>query len=202
MDNSDKLNKSDILQILTLIRANYENAYANTSDEEAALLVQFWHESLKPYPKTLVFEGTKNAIRNSEFPPRLATILNEIKKLTAANEPTFEELWAELNGVLGKVYDISRYLCYPQHYKQATDKIESIFKNLSRDLQLYLVTPSALIELSEMSQESLTFEKARFFKSMPPLRKNLQDRTQAQQFLAICEQKTKINLLENKKSDT
>jgi hypothetical protein len=197
----DKLNQTDILQMLTLIRANYDNAYSYTSDEEAALLVQFWYESLKQYPKTLVFEGTKNAIRNNEFPPRLATIISEIKKLQSANEPTNEELWAELNSVLGKVYDISRYLCYPQHYKNATAKIEEVFNGLNKTLQLYLVTPSALVELSELSQESLAFEKARFFKSLPPLKKNLQDRASAQQFISLCEKQTKINLLNDKKSD-
>jgi hypothetical protein len=182
----DKLKQTDILQILTLIRANYENAYANKGDEEAELLVKFWFESLNKYPRSAVLEGTKNAIRNCEYPPRLANIIDEIKKLITSNDPSDEELWAQLNGVLGRVYRTSRYLQYPQHYQWAKDKIQEIYNGLNENLKLYVVNPSSLVEISELEPEVLAFEKARFYKHMPVLRKNNSDKKAAEEFLKLC----------------
>jgi hypothetical protein len=182
----DNLKQTDILQMLTLIRANYDNAYANTSDEEAQLLVKFWYESLKDYPRTAVLEGTKNAIRNSEFPPRLANIIDEVKKLTACDTLSDEQLWGQLVGVLGRVYNVSRYLQYPQHHKWANDKLNEIYKGLDANLKLYVVNTSSLVEISELEPEALSFEKARFFKHMPLLRKNNENALNATKFIELC----------------
>jgi hypothetical protein len=187
----DKLTQTDVLQMLTLIRANYDNAYANTSDEEAKLLVKFWYESLCGYPRSAVLEGTKNAIKNCEFPPRLANIIDEVKKLTQTNSLSDEELWAELNGVLGSVYRTSRYLQYPQHYEWTKNRINEIYNGLNEMLKLYVVNTSTLIEIAELEPDVLAFEKTRFFKHMPVLRKNNESRQQAAAFLQLTAQTTK-----------
>jgi hypothetical protein len=182
----DNLKQTDILQMLTLIRANYDTAYANTSDEEAQLLVKFWYESLKDYPRSAVLEATKNAIRSSEFPPRLATIIEEVKKLTACDTLSDEQLWGQLTGVLTRVYNVSRYLQYPQHHKWANEKLNEIYQGLDASLKLYVVNTSTLVEISELEPEALAFEKARFFKHMPQLRKNNENAVNATKFIELC----------------
>ncbi len=42
-------------------------------------------------------------------------------------------------------------------------------------LKLYVVNVSTLVEISELTPDSLPYEKARFFKQMPVLRKNKAD---------------------------
>lgn len=177
------LKKQDILKILTLIRANYDNAYASTSIEEAEMLINFWYDCLNKYSYETVYEATKNAISNSQFVPRLANIVNEAEKIVTADRKSDEELWAELTDKLYEVYDVSRYLPYPQHYKIASKKLDKIYISLSEDLKLYVVNVSTLIELSELQPENLVYEKARFFKQMPVLRAHAKDKQAAQVLL-------------------
>lgn len=177
------LKKQDVIKILTLIRANYDNAYANTSAEEAEMLVNFWYDCLNKYSYEIVYEATKNAICKSEYIPKLANIINQAEKLTAPDKKSDEELWAELSDKLSEVYDVSRYLPYPQHYDKAAKKLDGIYASLSEDIKLYVVNVSSLIEISELPAENLVYEKARFFRQMPVLRAHAKDKQSAQLLL-------------------
>ena len=177
------LKKQDIIKILTLIRANYDNAYSSTSIEEAEMLINFWYDCLNKYSYEVVYEATKNAISKSEYIARLANIVAEAEKLVAVDKKSDEELWAELTDNLSEVYDVSRYLAYPQHYDNASNKLDQIYSALSEELKLYVVNVSTLIELSALPSENLVFEKARFFKQMPVLRKHAKDKQAAQMLL-------------------
>ncbi len=186
---SIKLKKTDIIKILTLIRVNYDNAYANTSEEEALILVDFWYDSLKDYDYETVFCATKNAIKNCEFIPRIANILSEAQKLTAKSDKSDELLWAELTEVFGRVFDVSRYLAYPQHYNWASERLNKIYAELDDEIKLYVVNVSSLIELSCLTDENLIYERARFFRQMPVLRKRSNDAAQSKQFLELINSK-------------
>lgn len=173
------LKKQDVIKILTLIRANYDNAYAHTSPEEAEMLVNFWYDCLNKFSYEIVYEATQNAICKSEYIPRLANIVSEAEKLVSPDKKSDEELWAELSDKLSQVYDVSRYLLYPQHYKKASEQLDKIYDSLSDEIKLYVVNVSTMIEISEMPTDKLGFEKARFFKQMPVLRANAKDKKSA-----------------------
>lgn len=179
-----QLTHNDILKIIELLRVNYDNAYMGYNSEQAATLRDFWYESLKNYPKEIVFESVKSLITKNEFVPRLANIIEEIEKLLAPDAQTDEQLWAELTSVLGRVYDVSRYLSYPQHYGWANGKLKEIYDGLSEDLKLFAVNVSTLVELAEISPEGLQFERARFFKQMPVLRKHSRAKNAADRLIS------------------
>lgn len=179
------LEKTDIHKILVLIRTNFENSYNFKTEEEARLLVEFWYESLKEYPKEVVYQAVYSAVRRSEFAPKIATILNEIKTLNSVNEKTDIELWTELEDVLYEVYETAQYMRYPQHYHNAEKKVNKIYSDLSDEIKLFVVNVSTLIEISAMDSESRKFEKARFLKTMPSLRQHAKDKVQAEQFLKL-----------------
>ncbi len=179
-----KLLKRHIIEVLTLIRVNYENAYKNQDENEAELLVRNWYNFLSKYDYETVMAATQLAISKSEYVPRLSNIINEAEKLINPDAKSDEQLWAELYSGLGKVYDISRYLAYPQYVKWANGKLKEIYENLDDDIKLYVVNVSALVEISEMNDDSLLYEKARFLKQMPVLKKNKSDKATAQNLLA------------------
>lgn len=185
-----KINTKDVLDILKLIRANYENSYAFKTEEEAKVLVAFWYDSLKNYSKEYVFAAVKNAIKSSEFAPKISTILAEIKKLTEADEKTDVELWAELEEKFYPIYQATQYLQYDQYFKWASEKIKQIYEGLSNEIKMFVVNTSTLIELAELANrpndDSIKFEKARFLKAMPELRTKQTIRIQSQQFLQLC----------------
>lgn len=187
----NELKPTDIIEIIALIRANYDNAYANTDDKQAELLVKFWYDSLKGYDRVTVLEAAKNAVKHCQFAPRLADLIREIDALNSLGKKTDEQLWAELTDVLGRIYQISRYLPYPQYRKWASEKIAEIFDALSEELKLYLVNTSTLIEISELPAENLIYEKNRFLKRVPALRQYTENQQDAQRFLTLCDQHMK-----------
>ncbi len=178
-----KLKRTDIIIYILKIRLNFENAYPTTGDRELDLLVESWYDCLCDYPKEACDAAVNNCLKRAKFAPRLGDITEEIETLLHPDRKSDEELWAELCSVLGKVYDLSRYLTYPQHYKRAYAKLSEIYSALSEDLKLYIVNLSTLIELSELSDENMPFEKNRFFKQMPVLRKHGENKQAAQKFL-------------------
>ncbi|MDE7380460.1 MAG: hypothetical protein K2N14_05335, partial [Clostridia bacterium] len=146
------------------IQLNFENAYVTATERDKLLLISSWYDALCEYPKEICDKAVNNALKRAKFAPRLGDVTEEIEKLLSADKKSDEQLWAELTSVLGTVYDVSRYLIYPQHNKWATDKLESIYGNLSEELKLFVVNTSTLVELAEMPAENLRYEKARFFK--------------------------------------
>ena len=180
-----ELTKNNVIEIIELIRVNYDSAYSGLSADEAKLLIDFWYESLKIYPREMVNAGVKNAINCCEYAPRLANIINEIKKLQQATACTNEQLWAELEGVLDKVYRISRYLPYSQYSQWTDEELNKIYDGLSDELKLFVVNVSTLVDIAEMTDDNLSFERARFFKQMPALRQHYYDALDSKEFLLI-----------------
>lgn len=177
-----KLTKRDIGIYLVKINLNFENVY-NFGDDEQSLLVESWYEALSEYPKEICDRAVNNALKYARFAPKLGDIVEEIEKLMNADSKSDEELWAELMNVTAKVYDISRYLKYEQYFINATSKLRDIYDGLSGELKLYVVNISTLIEISELPRESLPYEKARFFKQMPVLRRHAEEKQTAKKLL-------------------
>ncbi len=192
------LTKNDIAKYIFKIQLNFENAYRFNSDNELVLLTETWFEILNNYPKEICDVAVNNALAKAKFAPRIGDIMEEIKILNSANSKTDEELWAELMNIKYEVWDTSRYLKYPQHYKAAYNKLTKIYDNLSEELKLYAVNLSSLIDISELTEENLNYEKYRFFKNMPILRKHAEDKIIAKNFLNYLEQNN-INLIDDKK---
>lgn len=194
-----QLTKNDVIKIIELIRVNYDNAYSGLSPDETKLLIDFWYESLKKYPRDVVNECVKNAISSCEYAPRLANIVKEIRRIQEASAATNEQLWAELEGVLTKVYQISRYLSYPQYSEWTNAELNKIYDDLSDEIKLFVVNRSTLVEISAMTDENLQFERARFFKQMPILRQHYYDSMDAKEFLLMANFGQELKKIEDKK---
>lgn len=175
--------REDIIKYLIKIQLNFENAYVITKDFERELLLESWFEALCNYPKDICNIAVNNVLKRAKFAPRLGDITEEIEKLLTPQTKSDEELWAELSSVLGRVYDVSRYLSYPQYSNWANGKLREIYAALSGELKLFIVNVSTLIEIAEMPYESLQFERARFFKQMPVLKKHNSEKAAAQKLL-------------------
>lgn len=198
------LKKTDIPQLIMLIRTNFENAYNFQSEEEGRLLIAYWYDCLKEYPREVVFQAFNNAIKSSEFAPKIKNILDEVDKLVNAGKKTDEELWAELRGVLYEVFDASRY-CNPQYsedtYKYGKERLDKVWNELSEEIKTYLVNLSTLIDIASGDEESRQYEKGRFLKAMPRIRETLKNRKASEQFLKLAGGGLTL-LLGNKKDES
>ncbi|MDE7256865.1 MAG: hypothetical protein K2N50_02775 [Clostridia bacterium] len=178
-----ELTPAAVATYIIKIQLNFENAYVTSNDTERQLLISSWYEALREFPKEVCDAAVNNALKRAKFAPRLGDITEEIEKLTAPETKSDEQLWAELSSILGKVYDISRYLTYPQYVNWANSKLNEIYSGLSGELKLFVVNVSTLVDIAEMTDESLQFERARFFKQMPMLKKHGAQKAAAQKFL-------------------
>ena len=194
----NKITKKDIKSYILVIQTNFENAYKFETETEYNLLYTSWLKILEKYPKEICDIAVTNALAKAKFAPRIGDIVEEIENIENAGKKTDEELCAELADIKYEVYDISRDLRYPQHYENARAKLLKIYDNLSEELRLYLVNLNALIEFSEIPNESLTYEKNAFYKRMPVLRKHMKNKAAATQFLSLVNE-TKMRLPEIKK---
>ena len=178
-----KLKRQDIVTYILKIRLNFENAYPTSNDDEFDLLVESWFDILKEYPKEICDQAVNYALKKAKFAPRLGNVSEEIELILNDGTKSDEELWAELVAILPKVYEVSRYSPYSQYSAWAQAKLNEIFNSLDPALQSYVVNTSTLVELSELTSDELKYEKARFFKQAPTMRKRVIEQKKAKLLL-------------------
>lgn len=181
----ETVSKKDILMILTKIRLNFENAYKCQNDTEQLLLIESWHDVLTEYPRELVFEAVKQALKTAKFAPRLGDITEKIEEMREAYEKSDAELWAELTGVLREVERCAYSFKYTyvdesgmSQGDRARQRVAEIFNGLSPELKDYIRTQRELVELSQYTSDQMSYERGRFMRVMPQMRKNQRVRGQ------------------------
>lgn len=160
-----------------MIRINFENAYKTHSDIERQILIKSWYEILKEYPKEVCDKAVIAAIRTAEFAPKIGTIVKEIEKMQEAMQKTGTELWSELTAVLRQL--ANNAYKYRFNYieengrtqgENAREANKKIFASLSPELKAYYNDLAGLIRLTQLTNDDLNFEKARFLRDLPQLR--------------------------------
>lgn len=175
-----KFSKKDTIQIIGLIKANYTYAYKDISDSSLDLLIETWYESLSCYDKELVNIAFKKAIETCKMPPTLADIIQNIKQMQIATEPTDTELWNKLVTAVTDaqdcIYHFRFYMIESNGKTQsenAKDKFDKIWEELPQVLKDYCGNKSGLYSLT---QTDLDYEKNRFVKLMPSIKQRLETR--------------------------
>lgn len=177
------LTVNDVLQYLTMIRINFENAYKTQTQEEQKLLLKSWYAILKDYPKEVCDQAVINALKNAEFAPRIGSIVKEIEKMQEAYEKSQEELWTELTATFREVADCAykfRFTYVEENGKtqgeNARERVKEIFNNLSPEIRDYVRNERALIELTELTSNQLNYEKRNFEKVIPQIKQRAKTR--------------------------
>lgn len=172
--------KSTITQILELIRTAYDNAFAGKSEADMYNLVELWYDCLKEYPQEVVLQATKNAIKRSEFTPRIATVNNEAEKLMQTYTANDGELWNELRAAIERVSGELPYMggAYDTVVHDDTGLttagevrklIHTVYVGLHDKIKEYCGNERGFIDIARLDDEGLQFEKARFMKQLPIL---------------------------------
>lgn len=179
------LTMEDVNKYITMIRINFENAYKAHNDEERQMLLQSWYAILREYPKEVCDRAVINALKNAEFAPRIGAIVKEIERMQVAYEKSESELWAELKGALRVAADCAYRFRFNfveanglTQGENAKIKLRGVFDNLSPELKEYCRNEHGLIELSQLTEEQLSYEKGRFNRTMPQLKERAKTRAQ------------------------
>lgn len=179
-----KISNEDIIQTIELIKLIYPNSYNTKTAEDYKSLVRTFYEIFRNFPKEIFIEAVRRSMTNSEYAPKPATIMSEIRKMSIAMQKSDTDLWAELVSVLPQVYSYYGRFSYTiieengkTQGQNAEQEIINIYNNLDVLIQEYCSNINELITISRMSQEQLAFEKGRFLKTMPSIRERQYQKT-------------------------
>lgn len=176
-----QLTKQDVVSMVGVIKANYDNAYRNSTKETLLAMIEQWYKSLVIYDKEIVGVAFQRALEECEYTPNLANIMKQIKTIKEATEPTDAELWAELSDTLRRVSRCVYMFRFNMieingltQGENARNEVKRIWAELPQILKDYCGNENGLINLSKMDQDELAFEKGRFIKMLPTLKTRIE----------------------------
>lgn len=173
------LTKIDVSDFLSLFAVEYRETPGSSKAERDALRmsVEVWFAVLSAYPYELVQTAVANVMRTLPFRPKLADICNEIKRLQTVNEPTGEEVWAEISATLAKVrWNADGYRLNAKDESGVTQgerciaSNERIYAALSEAARLYVRSVGDLVTIAYKDEKELAIEKAIFLKRFDGIR--------------------------------
>ena len=173
------LTKVDISDFLSLFAVEYRETPGNSKTERDALRmrVEVWFAALSAYPYEIVQAAVANVMRTLPFRPKLADICNEIKRLQSVNEPTGEEVWAEISATLAKVcWNADGYRLTAKREDGMTQGAwcmisnERIYAGLSEAARLYVRSVGDLVTIAYKDEKERAIEKAIFLKRFDGIR--------------------------------
>lgn len=144
-------------------------------DTDVQILVKTWTLLLKDYPDKAVDVAFFKCLQTCKMPPTPADVIEQLNSMIEATEATDEELWSEYTTALRKVEKQLGYLQYPLFGETTADthkRIDAVWEGLPERLQFYIGSKGELMRMArDYTAEDLKFEKNKFFKSMPQMKK-------------------------------
>ena len=144
-------------------------------DTDVQILVKTWTLLLKDYPDKAVDVAFFKCLQTCKMPPTPADVIEQLNSMVDALEATDEELWSEYTLALRKVEKQLGYLQYPLFGETKGDthkRIEAVWNGLPERLRYYIGSKGELMRMArDYTDEDLKFERNRFFKQMPQMKK-------------------------------
>lgn len=169
-----QITRKDIVSMIGIIKANYTYAYKDVDEDTMRMMIETWFVSLSRYDKQVISVAFQKAIEGCKMPPTLADILQHIKEIKVATEPTDTELWEQLVRAANKTSDCIYYFQFnlveangKTQGDNARDRFNKLWDELPQILKDYCGNKHGLIDLSN---SDLSFEKGRFLKVLPTLK--------------------------------
>ena len=169
-----ELTKKDVFDMVGFIKANYSYAYKDVNDDLLKIMMRTWFNSLSKYSKEVVEVAFMKAIEVCKMPPTLADIIQNIKRIENANEPTDTELWQELVDCVDKANDCIYYFQFQMvedngktQSENAKERFNKLWEEMPQILTDYCGNKTGLFDLTQVDLE---FEKSRFLKQIQTLR--------------------------------
>lgn len=170
---------ASIKQITSIIAA-IKTIYAYYArDTDVQMLVKTWEVLLRDYQDEIVDKALYMCLQTCKTPPTPADLIEQIRNLQAADEPTDEELWDTLTRALRKAESLMYYYNFTwveengkTQGQNARESMERLWNSLPERLQMYVGSKGELMRMArDYGDEELKFEKNRFLKQMPTIQK-------------------------------
>lgn len=168
--------KKKIVELIASIKTIYP--YYATGTERNSL-VNTWELLLKDYSDKAVDVAMIECLKICKTPPTPADVIEQLKDFEQANRITDEELWSKLTEAVHEterlIYRFTFTFVEDNGLTQgqnARNKAVQVWEQLPEELKSYLGGWSELRRMAQnYTDNDLHFEKSRFLKSMPAIRK-------------------------------
>lgn len=178
-----------IVEMITAIKTIY-SYYAKDCDIE--LLVQTWGVLLRDYKDDVVDIAFYNAMQSCKVPPTPADIIERIKEMQKASDPTPESLWNELRAAIKETQKQMYYFRFNyidnsgiSQGDRARKKVDDVWNALNEKLKSYLSSKEEMIAIARNDEDDLKYEKSRFLKTLPIIEKRIEDKKQFESLFTV-----------------
>ena len=178
-----------IVEMITAIKTIY-SYYAKDCDIE--LLVQTWGVLLRDYKDDVVDIAFYNAMQSCKVPPTPADIIERIKGMQKASDPTPESLWNELRAAIKETQKQMYYFRFNyidnsgiSQGDRARKKVDDVWNALNEKLKSYLSSKEEMIAIARNDEDDLKYEKSRFLKTLPIIEKRIEDKKQFERLFTV-----------------
>ena len=178
-----------IVEMITAIKTIY-SYYAKECDVE--LLVQTWGVLLRDYKDDIVEIAFYKAMQSCKVPPTPADIIERIKEMQKASDPTPESLWNELRAAIKETQKQMYYFRFNyidnsgiSQGDRARKKVDDVWNALNEKLKSYLSSKEEMIAIARNDEDDLKYEKSRFFKTLPIIEKRIEDKKQFERLFTV-----------------
>ena len=167
--------KNKIIEIIGATKAVYPYFAKETNVE---LLVNMWQMTLAYYDDKELETAFLLCLKTCKTPPTPADIIEQINSLQMADAPTDEELWYSFTEYLKE----SRRYVYSFGYtmtesngktqgQNAREKFHKLWESMPEDIKQFVGGEGEMIRIARADDDELKFERSRFFKTIPTIRK-------------------------------
>ena len=178
-----------IVEMITAIKTIY-SYYAKDCDVE--LLVQTWGVLLRDYKDDIVDIAFYKAMQSCKVPPTPADIIERIKEMQKASDPTPESLWNELRAAIKETQKQMYYFRFNyidnsgiSQGDRARKKVDDVWNALNEKLKSYLSSKEEMIAIARNDEDDLKYEKSRFLKFLSIIEKRIEDKKQFERLFTV-----------------
>lgn len=173
--------QNKIIEMIGSVKTIYPYYARDLADNMIETLVRTWGTLLKSYSDEVVEMAFYNCLQTCKMPPTPADIIDQIKAMNKALEPSDEQLWTVYIDALRQTYDQMTRFSHTfidstgvSQGAQARKKVDDLWNGLPEKIKNYLGSKGELMRNAQTwsaAQDFGTYEKPRFMKAMPIMEK-------------------------------
>ena len=167
--------KNKIIEVIGATKTIYPY-YAKEISVE--LLVNMWQALFNEYADNELEIAFMVCLKTCKAPPTPAEIIEQIEVSRRVNVPTTEELWNGFTEILKEarryVYNFDFTLTESNGKTQgqnARERFKVLWNGMPEDIKEFVGGEGEMIRIARADDDELKFERNRFFKTIPTIRK-------------------------------
>lgn len=173
--------QNKIIEMIGSVKTIYPYYAKDLTDKMIETLVRTWGTLLKNYSDEVVEMAFYTCLQTCKMPPTPADVIEQIKSMHKALEPSDEELWTVYIDALRKTYDQMARFGHTyidstgvSQGNQARKRVDDIWNTLPEKIKNFLGSKGELMRNAQTwgaAPDFGTYEKPRFMKAMPVMEK-------------------------------